>query len=220
MHLILARHGNTFESSDQAVWVGSSTDIPLTDKGRDQAVALGKALSSSKLDIAAAYSSPLKRATEHLEIAVSTAGINAPIKSDLRLNEIDYGGWEGLNDAQIREQCGEDQLSAWRDRSQWASDWVTAEKAFRTDTRDFVKELQSEHPLDSWILCVSSNGRLRYFLDAIEGAFIKTLKESGLAMRTGNIALLELTATSGKVQFWNQPPQELATFACTPSKGP
>ena len=47
MLLLLARHGNTFNKGDKIVWVGARTDLPLTAKGREQALALGQALAPS-----------------------------------------------------------------------------------------------------------------------------------------------------------------------------
>ena len=42
--LIVVRHGNTFNSGDVILRVGSATDIPLTETGMKQAYAAGELL--------------------------------------------------------------------------------------------------------------------------------------------------------------------------------
>ena len=42
--ILLARHGNTFGPGDRIVWVGAQEDLPLVEKGEEQARALGNAL--------------------------------------------------------------------------------------------------------------------------------------------------------------------------------
>ncbi len=49
MHVILARHGNTFDPGDPSVWAGARTDLPLVAKGREQAAKIGEALKKCNL---------------------------------------------------------------------------------------------------------------------------------------------------------------------------
>ena len=90
MQLYIARHGET-EFNLEGRIQGSGMDSPLTTKGIVQAKALGKSLAGINFD--AVYSSPLKRATDTVEIAF--AGRYKPIL-DKRLVEIGLGAMEGM----------------------------------------------------------------------------------------------------------------------------
>ena len=92
--LILIRHGET-EWSRSGQHAGR-TDVPLTDAG----MAVGKALAPALAchHMVAAFSSPMGRAMRTAELVGLTG-----IKSDPGLMEWDYGGYEGMTEAQIRE---------------------------------------------------------------------------------------------------------------------
>jgi broad specificity phosphatase PhoE len=102
--LILLRHGETVWS--QAGKHTGRTDIPLTPRGEAAAAALAPLL--RRRDIVAAFASPARRAARTAELA----GL-ADAKPDPDLWEWDYGGYEGLTTAQIREEYPG--WSLWRD---------------------------------------------------------------------------------------------------------
>ena len=90
MELYIARHGETEFNAEGRIQ-GSGMDSPLTPKGIEQAKTLGKSLEGLTFD--AVYSSPLKRATDTVEIAF--AGRYKPIL-DSRIVEIGMGAMEGM----------------------------------------------------------------------------------------------------------------------------
>jgi broad specificity phosphatase PhoE len=92
--LILLRHGQT-EWSKAGRHTGR-TDIPLTPDGEAAAKSLAQALAGRQLR--AAFTSPAQRAVRTAELA----GLSATPDPDLQ--EWDYGGYEGMTTAQIREQ--------------------------------------------------------------------------------------------------------------------
>ena len=94
--LYLIRHGET-EWSRSGAHTGR-TDIPLTETGREDAVALGRALSGRRF--ALVFTSPLERARETCRLAGFAD--SAEICPDLR--EWDYGDYEGRSTPDIREQ--------------------------------------------------------------------------------------------------------------------
>ena len=98
MRLILVRHGET-ERNSEARLQGGKSDLPLNEKGRNQARYLGLALKGEKLE--AIYSSPLKRALETAQ-AIS-AHHRLRIQPDPALAEIDMGFIDGLDLAQVKE---------------------------------------------------------------------------------------------------------------------
>jgi probable phosphoglycerate mutase len=93
--LLLVRHGET-EWSMSGRHTGS-TDVPLTDNGREQARLLGPLI--ARHHIAAAFVSPMRRARETARLAGVTG---ARVDDDLR--EWDYGGYEGVTTLEIHRE--------------------------------------------------------------------------------------------------------------------
>jgi broad specificity phosphatase PhoE len=93
--VVLARHGET-EWSRELKHTGS-TDVPLTEKGKQQAQRLGEALRGRQFALVLA--SPLSRALETARLA----GFDPELRDELR--EWDYGDYEGRRTAEIREQA-------------------------------------------------------------------------------------------------------------------
>jgi broad specificity phosphatase PhoE len=93
--LILLRHGQTEWSRDGRHT--SVTDLPLTAEGEVQAASAKPALST--VEVAAVLSSPRRRARHTAELA----GLTVSALDD-DLVEWDYGDYEGLTTAQIRER--------------------------------------------------------------------------------------------------------------------
>jgi broad specificity phosphatase PhoE len=95
--LILLRHGETeWSKSGQHT---SRTDLDLTDVGRDQAKLTAEAINELQLADPLVVSSPRRRAVVTAELA----GLTVDETSEL-VAEWDYGEFEGLTTAQIREQ--------------------------------------------------------------------------------------------------------------------
>jgi broad specificity phosphatase PhoE len=93
---VLVRHGET-EWSRTGKHTGR-TDIPLTERGRQQAQAVGAALKHRELGLV--LTSPLRRALETCELA--GFGERAVKRDELR--EWDYGTYEGRTTAEIRKE--------------------------------------------------------------------------------------------------------------------
>lgn len=106
MTLFLARHGQTDWNATRR-FQGAS-DVGLSERGRAQAEALGRALRPRRL--AAVYVSPLMRARETAAIAVS--GDAVPVVAVDGLRELSLGQWEGRTVDEIRQEDGDPYL-AW-----------------------------------------------------------------------------------------------------------
>lgn len=104
--IFLLRHGET-EWSKSGRHTGRS-DIPLTDDGQARASSLAPRFAS--MTPALVLCSPLSRAQETARLA----GLQ-PDALDDDLLEWDYGAWEGLTTAQIREQLGDPDWTVWQD---------------------------------------------------------------------------------------------------------
>lgn len=105
MEVWLLRHAETEWSRDGRHT--GRTDVPLTDAGRERARALRERIAGH--EFALVLSSPLSRARETAQLA----GLAPQLRDDLL--EFDYGEYEGITTAQIREQRPDWYL--WRDGS-------------------------------------------------------------------------------------------------------
>src|SRR6201989_1327335 len=76
------------------------TDAPLPDTGVQQAVAAAKRLASAGID--AIVASPLQRAVRTAEEVAAARGL--PGLPDDGCRETDFGAWEGLTFAEVRER--------------------------------------------------------------------------------------------------------------------
>lgn len=123
--LILLRHGQSMWNGSNARFTGWC-DIPLTVRGRVEAVAAGQLLRGRGFkasSVCVAFASELQRSHETCELALaSMAGheqetwSSERIRRDWRLNERHYGCVQGLfkNDPQLAEKYGSDTLMEWR----------------------------------------------------------------------------------------------------------
>ena len=125
--LYLIRHGET-EENRRGILVGS-TDVPLAETGREQAIALGKLARGLAVD--AIYASPLRRA---VETALLAFGKEARILTDSRLRELHFGEWEGLPFAEIAGRYPE----VW---SKWLQDWENTPIPGADDFAAFARRL-------------------------------------------------------------------------------
>src|SRR5215472_13240340 len=100
--IYLARHGETaWTISGQHTGL---TDLPLTERGEQNARNLGKRLAG--LEFARIFTSPLKRASRTCELA----GFAAEAEVDRDLVEWNYGDYEGLRTVDIHAKRPDWQL--------------------------------------------------------------------------------------------------------------
>ena len=101
MRFIFVRHGET-EWNVTGRYQGQ-TDVPLSEKGRAQAEALGKRFADIHVD--EVYSSPLKRAYDTARAIAEPKGLS--IHKVDGIKELNFGEWDGLTKEQLTEQFGE-----------------------------------------------------------------------------------------------------------------
>jgi len=109
--LILLRHGQSQWNLENKFtgWV----DVPLSHKGRDEALAAGEKLRGRRID--KLYTSVLKRAIDTAKLALESAGIRDVLTvRDAALNERKYGHLQGLNKAEAAKKWGDEQIRIWR----------------------------------------------------------------------------------------------------------
>ncbi|MEU3085370.1 bifunctional RNase H/acid phosphatase [Streptomyces massasporeus] len=106
---VLLRHGETPLTPQKRFSGSGGTDPSLSDTGREQAERAA-AMLARRGTIQAVVSSPLARTRETAGIVAARLGLDVSIDDGLR--ETDFGAWEGLTFAEVRERHPED-LNAW-----------------------------------------------------------------------------------------------------------
>jgi probable phosphoglycerate mutase len=186
--IVLVRHGET-EWSRSGRHTGR-TDVPLTERGREQAVALAEALGGRTFELV--LTSPLARAADTARLA--GFGEVAQTRPDLR--EWDYGAYEGRTTADIREE--RPGWSLWRDDAPGGE--TAAEVAERADR--VIDELRS---LDSDAL-VFAHGHL---LRVLTARWLRLEASDGrlFALDPATISILGYERETPVIRVWNMPLQ-------------
>lgn len=170
LNIYLLRHGETAWNADGNRYCGR-TDLPLTEKGIQQAEAVRQQLTN--ITLTAVYASPLKRALRTAEIASG----GKRVVTDNRLIEIDFGVWEG----KTKEEFIAENRNLWHN---WINDpeitqaGGTGETAGTVVSRadSFFKHLLETHTSGN-ILVVGHNGLNRLFLSHKLGMPLKNYRK-------------------------------------------
>ena len=187
--ILLARHGETdwnLEGRFQG-WA----DPPLNATGRAQAVDLSVTLMAEEL--AAVYSSPLRRAYETAEVVAASHGLEPATVDALR--EVDVGSWSGLTRAEIEQQFPE-QYARWLDYGQGWEDGETYEQMAERVVAALL-ELASGHD-GGRVVAVTHGGPMRAasaFADRV--SYEESRRRSPVV---GNAAVLEFAVESGALR--------------------
>jgi broad specificity phosphatase PhoE len=184
--VVLVRHGET-EWSRSGRHTGR-TEVPLTERGRAQAEAVGAALRNR--DFALVLTSPLGRAFETGRLA----GFGKRAVQRDELMEWDYGAYEGRTTADIREE--RPGWTLWRDG---VPDGETiAEVGERVDR--IIDEL---HSLDGDALLFAHGHVLR----VLTARWLELDPDAGrlFALDPGTISVLGYERETALVQRWNEP---------------
>ena len=111
--IVLLRHGESIWNQENRFtgW----TDVPLSEKGIQEAREAGRLLREGGYAFDMAFTSVLKRAIKTLWIVLEeTDRMWIPVVNNWRLNERHYGALQGLNKAETAKEYGEEQVTLWR----------------------------------------------------------------------------------------------------------
>lgn len=204
--LLFARHGNTFAPGDKVVWVGRETDLPLVEKGLQQAAAAAAAFKKKGLIPDAIYCASLQRTRRFADIVAENLDLCAPVV-DGRLDELDYGSWAGRSNDEIlaADPAAAAAMEAWNGSDVWPAQagWVSRRETVMAGLTDFAKDCLSagrhQRPL-----VVSSNGVLRFLPRLL---LEKAAQLPSFKMRTGHLGLI--ARRNGDVQLgtWDTAPE-------------
>jgi probable phosphoglycerate mutase len=187
--ILLARHGET-DWNREGRFQGWA-DPPLNATGRAQAVDLSVQLMAEEL--AAVYSSPLRRAYETAEVVAASRGLE-PVTVDA-LREVDVGSWSGLSRAEIEQRFPE-QYARWLDYGRGWEDGETYEQMVDRVV-EALQEL-AEARDGQRILAVTHGGPMRAasaFADRV--SYAEARRRSPVV---GNTAVLEFAVEAGALR--------------------
>ncbi len=113
LSLVLLRHGESVwnKANRFTGWV----DVPLSEKGTEEAIEAGKTLKEKGFHFKIAYTSYLTRAIKTLWLTLEEMDLMwIPVYKTWRLNEKHYGMLQGLNKAETAAKYGDEQVLLWR----------------------------------------------------------------------------------------------------------
>lgn len=203
--LIIARHGNTFRKGETPTRVGSRTDLPLVEEERGRGI--GKYLAKLGLVPTRILAAPLQRTMCTAALAAEELGNPCPVQPDARFIEVDYGPDENHSEEETKARLGADiarangtdpaALSAEElDKlgeeaiEQWNAHAIVP-PGWKVDVAGIIRnwnELTSEIADGETLLCVSSNGTIR-FAPHITGDYAAFCAEHDIKVATGGVCI-------------------------------
>jgi broad specificity phosphatase PhoE len=181
--ILLARHGETDWNRDSRFQ--GHADPPLNELGRQQAAALAEALTHEQL--AAVYSSPLRRALETAQVVAGRHGLEAvPVEG---LREVDVGSWQALTRDEVERRFPV-QFRRWLDHGRGWDDGETYEEMGER-VLAALEELVARHEGER-ILAVTHGGPIRAALARAEGVSHSEARRSGPVLGNCFVARFEV----------------------------
>ncbi len=189
--LIIARHGNTFRKGETPTRVGSRTDLELVEEERGRGIGLYlKKLGLTPTRILAA---PLKRTMRTAELAAEELGNPCPVVADARFIEVDYGPDENRTEEEVVARLGAEAIELWNARAVVPDGWKVDVPRIIANWRELAAEVAEGEVL----LCVSSNGTIR-FAPHITGDYEGFCAAHDIKVPTGGVCVF----TSGDGSAW------------------
>lgn len=186
LRLWLVRHGET--AGQSSIRFHGSNDVPLSDQGREQIVALRQVL--AELRPAAVVHSPLSRAVESARIlARELQWPAASLRADDRLREISFGHCEGMTEAEIAAAFPE----FWAARQRGPVDAFPggeSRRAFATRVHQGIAEAVAAHGAGDLVV-VAHRGTVRQALRHVLGlGFEQPDPTPQFGVRLGSLSVL------------------------------
>ncbi|HPQ50867.1 MAG: histidine phosphatase family protein [Alphaproteobacteria bacterium] len=197
--LIIARHGNTFETDQTPTRIGARTDMQLTQAGEEQALKLGHHLKSANRIPDFIYTSCLRRTIDTARLACVAMKCHAPSEQLDFLNEIDYGVDENQPENKVIDRLGEATLKNWDKNGIMPESWTPRPPEILLNWQNFLKDCANNHNGQT-IMTVTSNGIARFALAHTENG-----RDFPLKLSTGAYGILEFDK-NWRVSDWNLRP--------------
>ncbi len=165
LEIYFVRHGET-EWNQKGMLQGAKNS-PLTEKGRNQAVKLGKALKDIKFD--GFYTSPLGRAASTAELIMGDRDEALYILPEIR--EMSFGDMEGKEKREFEKLHPREYNNLWTDALIYDPKEFNGETFQEVDERvmEGLEHLVKSHPNGGRILVVSHGMTLKNIFSHILG---------------------------------------------------
>jgi len=195
--LIIWRHGET-DHNASGIWQGQ-LDIPLSDKGREQALRAAEALAAYSPSVI--LSSDLERAVDTADTLASRLGLKAG--KDERLREIHAGLWQGMTAGDVAERFPLEQaaLAAGEDIRRGGHGESLGQVAERTGAA--VDELLAELPAGECAVIVTHGVSARTIVASMVGLDQHTAWQCLAGLQNCHWAELHEYASFWRVVAWN-----------------
>jgi probable phosphoglycerate mutase len=187
--IVLVRHGETDWNREHRFQ--GHADPPLNAAGRAQSLALADELRGERL--AAAYTSPLRRAHETAAILATELGLE-PVADDA-LKEVDVGSWSGLTRDEVAARFPEG-YARWLEYGHGWEDGETYEDLGARVVSGLVA-IAARHP-DEPVLAVTHGGPMRSALAVADGVPFEEARRS--IHFIGNCAIVRLAVRDEKLE--------------------
>lgn len=109
---VLVRHGES--TANAAGLFTGILDVPLSQRGMEEARRAAELLRATGLTFKAAFCSELARAWQTADVLAEERPDLPPFQRDWRLNERNYGALTTLTKTRVKDEHGEEQFLAWR----------------------------------------------------------------------------------------------------------
>jgi broad specificity phosphatase PhoE len=160
--VFMVRHGATVVSAEDRF--AGTTDVNLSDEGREQTRRLAERLSQEK--IAAVYASPLSRTVETAQILAAPHDLEVQTRDGLR--EISHGHWEQMTRREVEEKFPDEAAEWEKDPYTFAPKGGESGLAVTARALPALIDLVREHPGEN-ILVVSHKATIRLLLSSLLG---------------------------------------------------
>jgi probable phosphoglycerate mutase len=195
--LVLVRHGETMFTAERRY--SGRGDVDLSPTGEAQAAATAERLSTMVQAVASVVTSPLSRCRRTAEAIAARLG-PAPVRVEERLIECDFGEWEGLTFADVKQRWPE-QLDTWLAATDVAPPGGESFVTVATRVRAAVADIVATNPGQTVVvvshvapiklvlrdaLAATDAFLHRLFLDPAGISLLDVWPDGGIAVRTVN----------------------------------
>lgn len=190
---ILVRHGKTSANHERRF--AGSTDVELTDEGREQARALARRLRSVRIDVI--FSSPLTRCLQTAEPITEMTGRKPVVCDDI--HECRFGDWENLTAEEILERSS-DGLQRWLADETVAppngESWNQLGERVTKWWDDAAARYENRT-----VLAVTHGGPILWLGRHVTGGARQAM--STLFVEPASVSVIQLSAGRTRIRLWN-----------------
>jgi probable phosphoglycerate mutase len=160
--VFMVRHGATVLTAEDRF--AGSTDVQLSDEGREQTRRLAERLSEEK--ISSVFASPLSRTVETATILAAPHGLTVHTREGFR--EISHGRWEQMTRREVEKQFPEEAAEWEKDPYTFAPQGGESGLAVTARALPALVELVREHSGKNFLV-VSHKATIRLLLSSLLG---------------------------------------------------